>query len=105
MSSTLTVCALINRCYTDGGIPHMNTHPGPSITLPSPSHHLLPLQVVLNEFIPFITDFCNCTGLESLCGGEVLPKKCPNWQLVSTGGGEHDSTKMKGIGINRWGYA
>jgi len=60
-------------------------------------------EVVLNEYIPFITDWCNCTGLESLCGNNVLPANCPDWQAVSTGGGyaNHDLTKMKGLGINR----
>lgn len=58
-------------------------------------------EVVLNEFIPFITDWCNCTGLEQLCGGKALPDTCPNWQQVSTGGGQHDSSLAKGIGINR----
>jgi len=55
-------------------------------------------EVVLNEYIPFITDWCNCTGLESLCGNNVLPANCPDWQAVSTGGGyaNHDLTKMKG---------
>eukprot|EP00729_Bicosta_minor_P014046 gene14046-32181_t len=54
-------------------------------------------EVVLNEYIPFITDWCNCTGLESLCGNNVLPANCPDWQAVSTGGGyaNHDLTKRK----------
>jgi hypothetical protein len=55
-------------------------------------------EVVLNEFIPFINDWCNCTGLESLCGNEVLPANCPDWQKQSTAGGDHNLANMKGLG-------
>ena len=59
-------------------------------------------ETVLNEFIPFLSDWCNCTGNEHLCGGQALPgSNCPNYQLVATGGGQHDSTLKKGIGANR----
>ena len=59
-------------------------------------------EVVLNEFIPFLSDWCNCTGNEHLCGGKALPgNNCPNYQDIATGGGEHDSSLMKGIGANR----
>ena len=44
-------------------------------------------EVVLNEFIPFINDWCNCTGHEEQCGGNALPSTCPNWQDPKTGGG------------------
>jgi hypothetical protein len=55
-------------------------------------------EVVLNEYIPFIDDWCNCTGLEPLCGNSVLPAKCPDWQAPSTGGGyaNHDLRTKKG---------
>ena len=33
-------------------------------------------EVVLNEFIPFINDWCNCTGNEALCGNQKLPDNC-----------------------------
>jgi hypothetical protein len=63
-------------------------------------------EVGLNEFIPFIDDYCNCTGHEEQCNNYSLPtgigdSKCPNWQLPKTGGGEHDSSLGQGIGINR----
>ena len=63
-------------------------------------------EVGLNEFIPFIDDYCNCTCHEEQCNNYSLPtgigdSKCPNWQLPKTGGGEHDSSLGQGIGINR----
>jgi len=58
-------------------------------------------EVVLNEFIPFINDWCNCTGNEQICGGQVLPEKCPSFEEIATGGGATDSTLKKGVGANR----
>ena len=58
-------------------------------------------ELVLNEYIPFVNDWCDCTGLESLCGGQAFPDKCPNWQDPKTAGGDPNLGYGKGIGINK----
>ena len=59
-------------------------------------------ELVLNEYIPFVNDWCDCTGNEKLCGGQADPGgKCPNWQDPATAGGDHNLEHAKGIRINR----
>ena len=58
-------------------------------------------ELVLNEYIPFVNDWCDCTGVEHLCGGVAFPARCPNWQHNRTAGGDPDLRHAKGVGINR----
>jgi len=54
-------------------------------------------EMVLNEFIPFVTDWCDPTHTLVLANGG----SCPNWQDPATAGGDPDLRKAKGLGINR----
>ena len=58
-------------------------------------------ELVLNEYIPFVNDWCDCTGHEAMCGGKVFPEKCPDWQDNKTAGGDPNLGHGKGIGINK----
>ena len=63
-------------------------------------------EMILNEFIPFVNDWCDCTGVEHLCGGERFPSgshedKCPNWQDPATAGGDPNLQHAKGIAMNK----
>ena len=42
-------------------------------------------EMVLNEYIPFVSDWCDCKGIEHLCGGERFPSRCPDWQEPAAG--------------------
>jgi hypothetical protein len=40
-------------------------------------------EFALDELCPFVADWCDCTGAESLCGGVAFPtgfSGCPNWE-------------------------
>ena len=58
-------------------------------------------EMVLNEFIPFVRDWCDCNGLEHLCGGQRFPATCPSWQDPATAGGDPNLAHGKGIGMNK----
>lgn len=58
-------------------------------------------QMVLNEFIPFVGDWCDCKGVEHLCGGERYPTACPDWQNPATAGGDPNLQSAKGVGMNK----
>lgn len=58
-------------------------------------------ELVLNEYIPFVNDWCDCDGVEQLCGGERYPTRCPDWQDNRTSGGDPDLQHGKGIKMNR----
>jgi hypothetical protein len=55
-------------------------------------------ELVLNEYIPFVNDWCDCTGLEHMCGGVAFPDNCPNWQDNATSGGDPNLQHGKGLG-------
>eukprot|EP00662_Eupelagonemidae_sp_cell21_P024126 gene24126-66057_t len=46
-----------------------------------------PLEMALNEFIPFVTDWCDCTGVPHLCPWGWQHGRCPNWENPDTSGG------------------
>jgi len=58
-------------------------------------------EMVLNEFIPFVNDWCDCTGVEHLCGGHAFPTRCPNWQDPATAGNDPNLQHRKGVGMNK----
>merc|ERR1712166_1218013 len=58
-------------------------------------------KFILNEYIPFVNDWCDCTGVEHLCGGEAFPAKCPDWQAHATSGGDPNLQHAKGVAINK----
>jgi hypothetical protein len=62
-------------------------------------------EFVLNEYIPFVQDWCDCKGMEHACGGERFPTggttQCPSWQEPSTAGGDPDLQHAAGIGMNK----
>ena len=58
-------------------------------------------EMVLNEFIPYQADWCDCKGVENLCGGERFPASCPDWQDPATAGGDPNLQHAKGIGMNK----
>ena len=40
-------------------------------------------EFALDELCPFVADWCDCTGAESLCGGVAFPtgfSGCQNWE-------------------------
>eukprot|EP01051_Picozoa_sp_SAG22_P023598 SAG22_NODE_6162_length_891_cov_1.227273_2_plen_96_part_00 len=51
--------------------------------------------------VPFVNDWCDCTGVEHLCGGKARPDKCPDWQNPTSAGGDSNLQHAKGIRINR----
>jgi hypothetical protein len=60
----------------------------------------------LNEYIPFVRDWCDCQGMEHTCGGERFPtgsgkSQCPSWQDPSTAGGDPDLQHAAGLGMNK----
>ena len=57
--------------------------------------------LALNEFIPSVADWCDCTGVEHLCPWWRLLRKCPSWENPATAGGDSDLTHQKGVRINR----
>ena len=32
-------------------------------------------QFALNEFCPFVEDYCDCTGVEEICGGHAFNRR------------------------------
>ena len=62
-------------------------------------------QLVLNEFVNFVTDWCDCRGVRYphiVCPGWKAPgDRCPDWQREDTSGGDPDLTQGKGVRINR----
>ena len=54
-------------------------------------------HMVLNEFIPFLSDWCE---------GYAPGKPCPDFQNPATCGGDPDLAHAKGLGINRatWSF-
>jgi len=58
-------------------------------------------EMVLNEYIPFVDDWCDCAGVEHLCGGKRFPDACPNWQDQATAGGDFNLQHAKGIAMNK----
>ena len=58
--------------------------------------------MVLNEFIPFVNDWCNCTKVETICKSVgVGPVGCPDFQNYTVAGGDPTLSHAKGVGINR----
>ena len=53
-------------------------------------------EMVLNEYIPFIGDWCDVTNSKLAPGG-----RCPDWQHTDTAGGNPDLRARAGLGINR----
>ena len=53
-------------------------------------------EMVLNEYIPFIGDWCDVTNSKLAPGG-----RCPDWQHIDTAGGNPDLRAAAGLGINR----
>ena len=53
-------------------------------------------EMVLNEYVPFIGDWCDVTNKEFAPGG-----RCPSWQAPKTAGGDPDLRHAKGLGANR----
>ena len=37
-------------------------------------------EMVLNEYIPFVSDYCDCQSQMKLCNNQRYPSSCPNWQ-------------------------
>eukprot|EP01052_Picozoa_sp_SAG31_P012228 SAG31_NODE_709_length_12683_cov_17.695248_7_plen_519_part_00 len=66
-------------------------------------------EFVLNEYIPFVEDWCDCKGIEHACGGRRFPaatnRKCPSWQSPGTAGGDPNLQHAKGIGMNKKTWA
>ena len=63
-----------------------------------------PTELALNEFCPFVEDWCDCTGVEHLCDGVALPmgeSGCPDWSNRSLSGGDPDLSHMRGVGMNK----
>jgi hypothetical protein len=58
-------------------------------------------EMVLNEYIPYVLDWCSDHGAStsgvSFNGGGT----CPDWQSPKTAGGDPNLAHAKGIGINR----
>ena len=54
-------------------------------------------EFVLNEFIPFVGDWCD---LDTIPEG-MDKTKCPSWQDPKTSGGDPNLQHAKGVGINR----
>jgi len=52
----------------------------------------LKTKMLLNEFIPFVGDWCELTGNMT---------RCPNWQSPSSAGDDPDLQHAKGAGMNR----
>jgi hypothetical protein len=56
-------------------------------------------QYVLNEFIPWVTDWCDCDGVEHLCNGTRWV--CPHDRTASSNdGGDPNSQHRKGVAMN-----
>jgi len=53
-------------------------------------------EMVLNEYIPFVGDWCDVTNSKLAPGG-----RCPDWQHTDTAGGNPDLRARAGLGINR----
>lgn len=58
-------------------------------------------KLVLNEYIPFVEDWCDCSAVKHLCGGKAFPDKCPDWQDSRTSGGDPNLQHAQGVAINR----
>jgi hypothetical protein len=54
-------------------------------------------EMVLNEYIPFVGDWCD---LSTIPAG-MDKSKCPNWQDNRTAGGDPNLQHGKGVQINR----
>jgi len=50
-------------------------------------------EMVLNEFIPFVNDWCE--------PATTVHGRCPDWQNPSSAGGDPNLQHAKGVGINR----
>eukprot|EP01051_Picozoa_sp_SAG22_P002891 SAG22_NODE_134_length_18372_cov_33.054944_11_plen_673_part_00 len=62
------------------------------------------VEFALNEFCPFVEDYCDCTGVEELCGGHAFPtgSGCPgDWDNRSMAGGDPDLGHGRGVKMNR----
>jgi len=51
-------------------------------------------EMVLNEFIPFVSDWCDPAHMDANGG-------CPSWQDPKSAGGDPNLQHSKGVGINR----
>ena len=57
-------------------------------------------EFVLNEYIPFVGDYCDCLGNEEQCGGSRYGR-CPSWQDPRSSGNDPNLQHAKGIGMNK----
>ena len=54
-------------------------------------------KMLLNEFIPFVDDWCELAGTNMT--------RCPNWQSSTSAGSDPDLQHGKGVGMNRRTYS
>jgi hypothetical protein len=63
-------------------------------------------QLILNEFVNYVSDWCDCDGVRDLCPGWSKPgDKCPSWEEAASAGGDPDLTHGKGVKINRHSWS